>query len=342
MKRYWLFVLSIALFSLAGCNIPWQTNNKKWNEVTKQEVKTQTTWAVSNVKKNTTVVDEKLKWNWDKFIWFVATWCPHCQEAVPGLEQFYTDYSWEVNMEINVIDKKPFPWVKNLPENYKNPKSYQDYTNEQCGYIPSYVIVDKNGKVIDKKCGWSLTYQQLKDKLLTNLQWNDKKNLQINKTKMTDNKIVKLWDTVKVDYVWTFTDGKVFDTSIESVAKKAGIYNEARTYEPLGFKVWAGQMIKCFDKWVVGMKVGETKDISCQPEDAYGKCNPKKVQKVEKAKLRDFEKNGYKLEKWTELPTQYGMLKITNVDWDIVTLDMNNPMCGKVLNFKITVKAIQE
>jgi len=101
-------------------------------------------------------------------------------------------------------------------------------------------------------------------------------------------------------------------------------------------------MIKCFDKWVVGMKVGETKDISCQPEDAYGKCDPKKVQKVEKTKLRDFEKNGYKLVKWTELPTQYGMLKITDVDATTVTLDMNNPMCGKVLNFKITVKEIQE
>lgn len=339
MKRYWLFVLSIVLFSLAGCNMPSQTNNKKWNEATKQEVKAQTTWAVSKVEKNT--LDKKLKWNGDKFIWFVATWCPHCQEAVPGLEKFYTQYSWEVNMEINVINKKPFPWVKNLPENYKNPKSYQDYTNEQCGYIPSYVIVNKNGKVIAKKCGWSLTYQQLKDKLLTNLQWNDKKNLQTNKNNMSD-KIVKLWDTIKVDYVWTFTDGKVFDTSIESVAKKAGIYNEARTYSPLQFKVGAGQMIKCFDKWVIGMKVGETKEISCQPEEAYWKCDPSKVQKVEKSKLQDFAEHGYKLEKWTELPTQYGMVKIIAADKDTVTLDLNNPMCGKVLNFKITVKAIQE
>lgn len=339
MKKYWLFVLSIALFSLAGCNMSWQTKDKKWWETIKQEVKAQTTWSVSKVEKNTTVVKKNLKWNWRQFIWFVATWCPHCQKAIPALEKFYTNYSWDVNMEINVIDNKPFPWVKNLPENYKNPKSYKDYTKEQCGYVPSYVILNKNGKVIEKKCWWSLTLSQLKKELLTVKQW---KNLQTNKPKMTDNKIVKLWDTVKVDYVWTFTDGKVFDTSIESVAKKAWKYNQARTYEPLKFKVWAGQMIKCFDKWVIGMKVGETKDITCQPEDAYGKCDPKKIQKVEKSQLKAFVEKWYKLEKWTELPTQYGMLKIIDADKDTVTLDMNNPMCGKVLNFKITVRGIQE
>jgi len=340
MKRYWLFALAIALFSLAGCNMPWkidkaQTEVKTWSVQTQ---KTDKVWVTEEKKQSQK--DETLKWNWEKFIWFVATWCPHCQKAVPGLEKFYTKYSWDVNMEINVINKKAFPWVKNLPENYKDPKSYKDYTNQACGYVPSYVIVNKEGKVIEKKCWWSLTYEQLKSKLLTT---NDKKILETNnEKKMADNKIVKIWDTVKVDYVWTFTDGKVFDTSIESIAKKAWKYNSARTYEPLSFKVWAGQMIKCFDKWVIGMKVDETKDISCQPEDAYGKCDPNKIQKVEKSKLKEFTDHGYKLEKWTELPTQDGMLKIISADQNTVTLDMNNPMCGKVLNFKITVKGIQK
>jgi len=343
MKQYWLFVLVITLFSLAGCNIPWKTSEKT-TEVKSWNVQTQKKDTVSTVVKQNQEIkkDNTLKWNWEKFIWFVATWCPHCQEAMPNLEKFYTDYSWDVNIEINVINKKQFPWIKNLKQNYKTPKSYQDYTKEKCGYVPSYVIVDKNDKVIEKKCWWSLTYEQLKSKLLISAKDTNKQNLQTNKPKMTDNKIVKLWDTVKVDYVWTFTDGKVFDTSIESVAKESWKYNQARTYSPLWFKVWAGQMIKCFDKWVVGMKVGETKNISCQPEDAYWECDPKKVQKVEKAKLIEFEKKWYKLEKWTELPTQYGMLKITDADENTVTLDMNNPMCGKVLNFKITVREIQE
>ena len=165
------------------------------------------------------------------------------------------------------------------------------------------------------------------------------KNLQVNTKQMT-GEVAKKGDKVAVDYIWTFTDWKVFDTSIEEVAKKAGIYNSAREYKPLEFTLGAGQMIPCFDKAVEGMKVGETKEVTCQPKDAYGECDPKRVQKVEKAQLAQFEKAGYKLEKGTELPTQYGMLKIVDADDKTVTLDMNNPMCGKVLNFKITLDKI--
>jgi FKBP-type peptidyl-prolyl cis-trans isomerase 2 len=148
-------------------------------------------------------------------------------------------------------------------------------------------------------------------------------------------KITQKWNTVSVDYVWFFPDGKVFDTSIKEEAEKAGIYNEARTYAPLTFTLWEGQMIPCFDSAVVWMKIWEEKEITCQPEQAYGACDEKKLIKVPKTKLEDFKKHGYKLEKWEELPTQYGLLKIVDTDDENVTFDTNHPMCGKVLKFKI-------
>jgi len=277
-----------------------------------------------------------ITWNGNKFIGFVASWCPHCQEEVPNLQKFYSEYSGKVNMEINVVDRKPFPSVKNLPQNYKNPKSYQDYTHEQCWYVPSWVILDKSGNVIAKKCGWPISEEQLKKYLL----W--KNDLSSNQNKMTNNEVAKKWDTVYVDYIGFFPDGKVFDTSIEEEAKKAGIYNSARKYEPLKFVVWAWQMIKCFDKAVEWMKIWETKEITCQPNEAYGECSPEKIQKVPKSQLKAFEQAWYKLEKWVELPTQYGMLKIVDVDKDTVSLDFNHPMCGKTLKFKITLRKIEK
>ena len=313
MKK--IFVLLFAIL-LAGCNL--SSNTKK--------VTTALTGANSK---------QELTWNGNKFIWFVASWCPHCQAEVPKLEKFYDEYSGKVNMEINVIDKKPFPGVKNLPENYKNPKSYKDYTNQDCWYVPSWVIVDKSWDVVAKKCWWPITDEQLKKYLL----W--KTNLISNKKQMT-NQVAKKWDTVYVDYVWFFPNGKVFDTSIEEEAKKAGIYNSARKYEPLKFTVGAWQMIPCFDKAVEWMKVWETKEITCQPSEAYGECSPENIKKVPKSQLKQFEQAGYKLEKWVELPTQYWMIKIVDVDKDTVSLDFNNPMCGKVLKFKITLRKIWE
>ena len=316
MKKILLFL--IAVFLLSGCNL--NSNASKTSSLT------------GNTNK---VV---YKGNGNKFIWFVASWCPHCQAEVPSLQKFYNEYSGKVNMEINVVDKRPFPGVKTLPQNYKNPKSYEDFTHEQCDYVPSWVILDKSGNVIAKKCWWPITEEQLKKYLL----W--KNNLINNSNKMTEkineNQVVKKWDTVYVDYVWFFPDGKVFDTSIEKVAKESGIYNTARKYEPLKFVVWAWQMIKCFDKAVEWMKVGETKEITCQPSEAYGECSPENIKKVPKSQLKAFEEAGYKLEKWVELPTQYGMIKIVDVDKDTVSLDFNNPMCWKVLKFKITLRKI--
>ena len=324
-KIFVLFGILTLSFGLSACNLNSKNQDSTDKSQTSQINQSQT-WNIQ-------IKNEK-KWV-KKFVWFVATWCPHCQEEVPILQKFYNDFSWQVNMEINVLDNKPFPGVKTLPQNTKNAKSYKDYTNQDCGYVPSYVILDENGKVIEKQCGAKLTYEDLKNKLL------NKNNLNSNKTKKMENKVVKKWDKVAVDYVGFFPDGKVFDTSIEEEAKKAGIYNAARTYAPLEFVVGAGQMIPCFDKAVEGMKIWEEKEITCQPQEAYGECDKTKVQKVEKAKLEEFKKAGYKLEKWEELPTQYGMLKIVDADDKTVTLDLNHPMCGKVLKFKIKLVDIK-
>lgn len=319
----------LALFILFALTLWWCMNQHKTTEdnMDKQVNEQQDEVTKSNV----------------KFIWFASTTCPHCQDAMPELEKFYNQYSWQVDMVVNVVNKKQFTNVKNIPQNYTDPKNYTDYTGEECVYVPSYVIIDKNGNVIDKKCWGVPGMEKLKKYLLGDNEENIEKNeqnLDDNKQEMT--KEVRLGDTVEVDYVWTFTDGKVFDTSLEEKAKEAGIYNSARDYKPLRFTTGQWQMIPCFDKGVVGMKVWESKTITCQPEEAYGKCDDEKVQTVKKEQLKQFEDNGYKIEKWAELPTQYGMIKVQDVQGEDVTLDMNNPMCGKVLNFNVTIVDVQE
>ncbi len=89
--------------------------------------------------------------------------------------------------------------------------------------------------------------------------------------------IVNEGDIVKVDYVGRLEDGTVFDTSLEDVAMEAGLYDPARRYEPLQFKVGAGQMIPGFDRGILGVKVNETKNITIPPEEAYGEYDPAKV-----------------------------------------------------------------
>ncbi len=91
---------------------------------------------------------------------------------------------------------------------------------------------------------------------------------------------VSAGNTVAVMYTGTLENGTIFDTSDEEVAKKAGIYNPQRPYEPLEFVVGAGQMIKGFDEGVRGMKIGEKKKFILTPDQAYGTYDPTKMQSI--------------------------------------------------------------
>ncbi|MCK5234793.1 MAG: peptidylprolyl isomerase [Candidatus Aenigmarchaeota archaeon] len=134
---------------------------------------------------------------------------------------------------------------------------------------------------------------------------------------------VKKGDKVKVEYTGTLEDGTVFDSS-----EKHG--------EPLAFEVGAGQMIKGFDDAVVGMEVGDEKEITLKPADAYGDPNPQLIQKVPKDKLpKDADmKEGMQLA--MALPNgQQIPATITEIGDTEVTIDINHPLAGKTLNFKL-------
>lgn len=100
------------------------------------------------------------------FVWFVATWCPHCNSEVPVLNEFYNDYKDYVNMQLIVTDKKYFRGNFSIPQDIKSTLTYQQATWDACDYVPSYVIYDENKNIVDKQCGAKLTYDELKEKML--------------------------------------------------------------------------------------------------------------------------------------------------------------------------------
>lgn len=78
-------------------------------------------------------------------------------------------------------------------------------------------------------------------------------------------------DVVSVHYLGKYVGGQVFDTSIESEARKHGLYSPARDYKPLQVTLGAGQVIAGFEEAVIGMGINEEKEVTLPPEKAYGK-----------------------------------------------------------------------
>jgi len=138
----------------------------------------------------------------------------------------------------------------------------------------------------------------------------------------------KKGDKVTLEYTGTLDDGTVFDSS-------------EKHKNPLKFEVGSGQVIPGFDKAVTGMKKGEEKKFTLQPSEAYGDRNPKLTQIVPRSQLpKGHEpKKGMMLAVGTPDGRQIPAT-ITEVTADNVTLDMNHPLAGKALTFKIKVVGI--
>jgi len=138
---------------------------------------------------------------------------------------------------------------------------------------------------------------------------------------------VEKGNTIKVEYTGSFEDGEVFDAS-----EKHG--------QPLEFKAGEGMVVPGFDAAVLGMEVGEEKEFTLQPKDAYGKPNPQAIQKVPKDKFPAEAKEGMMI--GVPLPNgQQIPAKITKIDDKEVTIDMNHPMAGKTLVFKIKIVSVE-
>ena len=151
-------------------------------------------------------------------------------------------------------------------------------------------------------------------------------------------KVVKEGDYVRVDYTGKLEDGTVFDTSIKDDAIEAGIYNPERDYQPLGFTVAAGQMIRGFDSGVVGMAVGDDKTLIIPPEEAYGVHREDMVQTIPVAELACA---GITPVVGEEISTSQGQAAtITNVTDTDVVIDFNHELAGKTLVFDIKLVSI--
>ena len=143
-------------------------------------------------------------------------------------------------------------------------------------------------------------------------------------------KTVKKGDKVKVEYVGKLEDGTVFDSSDKHDA-------------PLEFIVGEGQLIKGFDNALVGMEKGEEKEIKLEPKDAYGEYNPELVKEMPRECFpQDKEIEAGMAFVMNLQDGRKALIRIAEVKEETITIDLNPPLAGKILLFKIKVVDISE
>ena len=139
--------------------------------------------------------------------------------------------------------------------------------------------------------------------------------------------VVKEDSTVKVHYTGKLESGEVFDTS------------EGR--EPLEFTLGTNQVIPGFEAGVLNMSVGDKKEISIEPDDAYG---PSLTELVLQIPVEQFPADHE-----PKIGDQYGLkspdgrdmaVRVIAIDDENITLDANHPLAGKKLIFELELVEI--
>lgn len=151
-------------------------------------------------------------------------------------------------------------------------------------------------------------------------------------------------------------NGKVLESTIESVAKQNGLYQSGMTFEPFKLVLGTNSVIPGFEAGVASMKKGEKKMIEVSPKDGYGEATvvrtvpkyevaPEFTVTVDKSRFQDvitqavpkssLGEAGNNLKEGQTLTGGLGITaKVVKIDGDSVTLAIDNkdhPFYGRQL-----------
>ena len=178
------------------------------------------------------------------------------------------------------------PWVDTQPTSSWTEDSSAAIVSEE-----NPVVTDESGSVVlelqnpSQLAGETLNFEVVME-TITKWEWNNEADT------------VENGDDIEVNYRGTLEDGEEFDSS----------YSRDQL---LPFTVGAGQMIIGFDTGVVGMTLGETKNLVLSPEEAYG---PKVIREsVSIAELRTFVGADYEIAVGGIIQTAWGDATIVEI-----------------------------
>lgn len=142
---------------------------------------------------------------------------------------------------------------------------------------------------------------------------------------------IKNGSKVKIEYTGSLDDGTVFDST-----------THGDHTHPLEFTIGEGKILPKFEKEVMGMKKGGEKKFRIEAKDAYGEYNESAKKEFPKSMLPKEREPEKGMVLMLQSPEGHMFpVKIADVTNDKIVLDLNHPLAGKALNFKIKVIEVE-
>jgi FKBP-type peptidyl-prolyl cis-trans isomerase SlyD len=131
---------------------------------------------------------------------------------------------------------------------------------------------------------------------------------------------------VEIHYTLTAEDGAVIDSS------KGG--------DPLPYLHGVGNLIPGLEAELEGCVAGDALQVKVPPEQGYGVRSEEQVRVVPRSDLPPGDlKVGTQFQ--TRGPAGSGLVRVSAIDGDAITLDANHPLAGMVLSFDVQIVTVR-
>ena len=131
---------------------------------------------------------------------------------------------------------------------------------------------------------------------------------------------------IKIHYTLT-VDGTVVDSS--------------EGQDPLHYTHGMGEIISGLERQLLGLNIGDKREITVSPEEGYGFEDPEAFVEVPREKLPEGDIVPGMQFLMTRQDGSKVPVTVSNVDEESVVLNLNHPLAGKELIFTIEIVGIE-
>ncbi|MDJ0853172.1 MAG: peptidylprolyl isomerase [Myxococcota bacterium] len=140
------------------------------------------------------------------------------------------------------------------------------------------------------------------------------------------SKVVSDGNRVSIEYTLKLADGSTADTN---VGGEALVYVQGQS-----------QILPALEAELLGLKIGDSKQVSLTAAQGYGEVDPGLFQTVPASAVPE---GGRKVgtELVAETPSGQRVVRVHEVKGEEIVMDLNHPLAGQALEFDIKIVAIE-
>lgn len=120
-----------------------------------------------------------------------------------------------------------------------------------------------------------------------------------------------------------------------------GVVDSSEDHEPLIYTHGEQQIIPGLERELTGLMAGDEKSVTVSAKDGYGEIDPEAVRDIPRSALPPDLQPEVGMTLAVRGPHGQAMpVHVTAVDTDKITLDLNHPLAGKTLHFKVKIISV--